>query len=258
MTTLLLGLRNRSGGPRWLGIAMLALLAGTFIWLAMQAWPVLQTAQLPDKPADADRTDADRLGEFAANLDRFKAQVDGRSLFYIPPRPPPPRIDPVVDNTPREAPKPTRYGGPSIIAMVNGAVMFSDGQRVKIGESGRNVKVVSISAPWSARLEWQGVEFDVELFQRDSAVVRTSHASSEPSVLTPAPERRPAPAPPSAPPAASPPSASPAAPPPAEPASDPEPEPEPEPEPDPEPEPTEPASPSNPEPTPEPSDPEST
>ena len=34
------------------------------------------------------------------------------------------------------------------------------------GEGKRGIRVVSTSAPWSARVEWKEVEFDVELFKR--------------------------------------------------------------------------------------------
>lgn len=265
MTSLILGLRDRSGGPRWLGFCMLALIAITLGWLALHAVSVMRTAQLPARPEGSLRTDEQRLEEFAAELGKHRAMVDGRSMFFLPPRPRPPRTDPVVDSTPREPPKPTRYGGPSLVAMVNGAVLFSDGQRVKLGESGRGVKVVSMSAPWSARIEWEGVEFDVDLFQRDSTVLRTSHSTTEPTPLTPPPapkpeaDSKPASAPPE-PPASS--GGEPQPQP--EPQPDPQPEPEPEPQPDPNsPDPNAPAPdappspPSNPEPTPEPSAPES-
>lgn len=254
MTSLLLGLRNTSGGPRWLGLAMCALIACTLLFAAWHTWPVIRTAQLPPRPPEADRTDDQRRAEFAKTLSDQQAIVDGRSLFFIPPRPRPPRVDPIVDTTPREAPKPTRYGGPSMVAMVNGAVLFSDGQRIKVGESGRNVKVISVAPPWSATLQWEGVEFVVELFQRDSAIVRpASHSSDDAVPLTPPP--------PSTPPAspAEPASRPPAAPP--EPAPQPEPEPEPEPDPEPEPEPEpqgEPEPPASPDPQPEPPAPETT
>ena len=267
MTSLILSLRDRSGGPRWLGICMLVLITLTLAWLAVQAIPVIRTAQLPARPESALRTDEQRLEEFAAELSNHRAMVDGRSMFFVPPRPRPPRVEQIVDDTPRERPKPSRYGGPSIVAMVNGAVLFSDGQRVKLGESGRGVKIVSMSPPWSARIEWEGVEFDVDLFQRDSTVLRTSHSSSEPTLLTPGPAATPAesgasagtqPKPPTPPaPAGSEPSPQP------EPQPEPQQEPEPEPHPEPQPEPDAPAPdappgpPTNPEPTPEPSAPES-
>jgi hypothetical protein len=254
MTSLLLGLRNPSGGPRWLGLAMCALIACTLLFSAWHTWPVIRTAQLPPRPPEADRTDDQRRAEFATTLSKHQAIVDGRSLFFIPPRPRPPRADPIVDTTPREAPKPTRYGGPSMVAMVNGAVLFSDGQRIKVGESGRNVKVVSVAPPWSATLQWEGVEFVVELFQRDSAIVRpASHASDDVVPLTPPPPSTPPASP--AEPASRPPTAPP------EPAPQPEPEPEPEPDPEPEPEPEpqgEPEPPASPDPQPEPPAPETT
>jgi len=263
MTSLLLGLRNQAGGPRWLGLAMSALIICTLAWAAWHTWPVIRTAQLPPRPPEADRTDEQRRTDFAKTLSNQQAIVDGRSLFFIPPRPRPPRVDPIVDTTPREAPKPTRYGGPSMVAMVNGAVLFSDGQRIKVGESGRNVKVVSVAPPWSATLQWEGVEFVVELFQRDSAVVRpASHSPDDAVPLTPAPPPSP-PKPPESPePGPSqPPTGAPPAPTQPEPQTDPQPEPDPDPEPDPEPEPEpqgQPAPPASPDPQPEPPAPETT
>ena len=235
MTSLILGLRSQAGGPRWLGTAMAVLIAITLVWAAWHTVPVIRTAQLPAPSAAANHSDEQRRAEFATALQKHQALVDGRSMFFVPPRPRPPRPTVVEDDTPREPVKPSRYGGPSMIAMVNGAVLFADGQRVKVGESGRGVKVVGVTPPWSARLEYQGVEFDVELFQRDSSVVRpASHSLTEPTQLTPSTD-------PVAPPAKTEPAgeAKPATTPPASgPSPTPEPQPEPEPEPQGEPEPS--------------------
>ena len=186
MTGLLLGLRRRAGGPRWLGACMAALIALTIGWCFWHAWPVVRAARLPAMDSGAQRTDDDRLAEFSATLRAQQAQIDGRSMFFIPPRPRPPRPE-YTDTAPRVPIKPSRYGGPAIIAMVNGSVLFADGQRVRMGESGRGVKVVSLSVPWSAKVEWEGIEFDVELFQRDSTIRPASHSDITP--LTPAPIR---------------------------------------------------------------------
>ncbi len=258
MTSLILGLRSQAGGPRWLGSAMAVLIAITLGWLVWHAWPVFRASRLPARPAEASRTDEQRRTDFAAALKKHQERVDGRSLFFVPPRPRPPRPEFVEDTTPREPPKPTRYGGPSITAMVNGQVWFNDGQRVKVGESGRNLRVVSASAPWSARIEWEGVEFDVDFFQRDSSVIRpVRQGASDVSPLTPSPGpastpgARPAAAPPTP---AAPSSGNPsAAPPPA--GADPPAEPEPAPEPADEPAQPSPA-PASPEPQPQPSAPE--
>ena len=235
MTSLLLGLRSQAGGPRWLGACMAALIALTLGWSAWHAWPVVRAARLPAKGEGAERTDDDRREAFAATLRAQQAQVDGRSMFFNPPRPLPARPA-FTDTSPRAPVKPSRYGGPAIIAMVNGSVLFADGQRVKTGESGRGVKVVSLSVPWSAKLEWDGVEFDVELFQRDSTIRPASHSEITP--LTPAPsaaEPKPVPVPSPVPAA---PGAEPASDPEPLPPSDPSPSADPASEPDPAPEPS--------------------
>ena len=170
MTSLLLGLRSRGGGPRWLGVLVLVVMLLTLGWLGAQAAPLLRAAMLPAATEREHVDDAARLQRFAEALAAHGSQVNGRSLFFVPPRPRPPRPEVVVDTSPREPPKPTRYGGPAITALVNNQVWFNAGQRVRLGESGRGVKIVSMNAPWSARIEWQGVEFDVDLFQRDSVV----------------------------------------------------------------------------------------
>ncbi|MBX3403684.1 MAG: hypothetical protein KF699_09780 [Phycisphaeraceae bacterium] len=239
MTSLLLGLRSRGGGPRWLGALVLVVVLLTLGWLGAQAAPLLRAAVLPAPTEREQVDDAARLQRFAEALAAHGSQVNGRSLFFVPPRPRPPRQDVVVDTTPREPPKPTRYGGPAITAMVNNQVWFNDGQRVRLGESGRGVKIVSMNAPWSARIEWQGVEFDVDLFQRDSVVTRPVLGQGS-TLLAPqdaAPASSPAQPPSSEPPAQPSPAASPSGPaspaadpgaPPDDPAHDPDPDPEPD------------------------------
>lgn len=237
MTSLLLGLRSRGGGPRWLGALAVCAIVLTLAWIGAQAAPLIRAAMLPAPTQREQVDDEARLQRFADALAAHGAQVKGRSLFFVPPRPRPPRVEVAVDDTPREPPRPTRYGGPAITAMVNNQVWFNDGQRVRLGESGRGVKVVSMNAPWSARIEWQGVEFDVDLFQRDSVVARpvrndgtsllipsgaAEPASAPPTPAPPATAAEPAPAP-ATPPAAAPPAPPPPAP---EPSHEPEPEPD--------------------------------
>jgi hypothetical protein len=112
--------------------------------------------------------------QYALAIDEHIKQFDGRSLFFIPsrplPPPPPPRLqeDP---GPPPPPPPPSRYGGPSLIAMMNDTVWFDDGAKLKSGESSTAVRVVRIDAPWSATLEWKGVEFTVGLFERDKVVM---------------------------------------------------------------------------------------
>jgi hypothetical protein len=212
-------------------------MALTLVWVGVQAAPLIRATMLPAPTEREQVDDASRLQRFADALAEHGAQVNGRSLFFVPPRPRPPRQEVAIDTTPREPPRPTRYGGPAITAMVNNQVWFNDGQRVRLGESGRGVKVVSMNAPWSAKIEWQGVEFDVDLFQRDTVVTRPALGQGS-TLLAPA-DQTPAPSPtpstgarrdasPSAAPAPS--GAQPVPPPPTDPAQEPEPGPEPEPE----------------------------
>lgn len=234
-------------------VAALALVSGVSAYLAT-------LAANPDAAAP-DREQA-QIEAFRAGLDGHVAQINGRSLFITPGPPRPSRVDPPrVDTGPRPPVTPTRYGGPSIIAMINGAVWFSDGQRLATGESGRGVEVVSIDPPWGAKVRWQGAEFDVSLFARDAVVNRSNDRSngggsqpsatgslditpsslaplSPPTALTPQPEpAQVAPLLPTAPPAGEPPPAEPTPqPPPTQ--SEPVPAPEPTPQEPDDPEPT--------------------
>lgn len=123
--------------------------------------------------AAAEQNEQKQLDAFNERLKRYTAQVNGRSLFVTPravataDAPPPP----VSED--REPVKPTRYGGPSVIAMINGAAWFSNGKRVAVGEEADGVRVLSLNAPWSVHVVWEGVEFDVGLFDRDSVVYRS-------------------------------------------------------------------------------------
>jgi hypothetical protein len=114
-------------------------------------------------------------GSSGSQDDRYQgylAQVDGRSLFFVPAAPPPPAPPATAhDDIPRETPKPTRYGGPALIAMVNDTAWFADGTVLKAGgEPSGGIRVLRVNPPWSAAVEWSGVEFDVKLFDRDSVV----------------------------------------------------------------------------------------
>lgn len=138
------------------------------------------TLAIDGSAAATDREQA-QLDEFQQSLSAHAAQVDGRSLFHRPGPPRPPRVDIArPDPGPGGPIIPSRYGGPSIIAMINGAVWFGDGQRIAEGDSGRGIEVVSINAPWGAKVRWQGAEFDVSLFQKDTVIWRTGAAALTP------------------------------------------------------------------------------
>lgn len=149
----------------------------------------LVMAWLEKSVGDSDRARAEqeqRLEQYAEETTSRLAQVKGRSMFFVPPSPeelvaedePEPEPDPVVDEGP--APKPTRYGGPAVIAVVNNSVWIASGEMIGIGEEAEGVRVVNVDdAPWSVRLEWREVEFDVPLFERTTPrFLRTSESSS--------------------------------------------------------------------------------
>lgn len=160
----------------WGACAVLALAGG--VGLA-SCWPALSAAFSKTPPA---RTDApDPKAAEALHAQGLKAQVasaKGRSLFFVPPRPPPPPTPrPKEDHTPPPPapdPKPTRYGGPSIQALVTGTVWFSDGKKAEIGEtigSGSSaVTVLAADTPYAVKLRWKEQDWDVAMFDRDNAV----------------------------------------------------------------------------------------
>lgn len=163
--------------------------------------------------AEAER----RTGERTAAFSNYVNQVEGRSLFFNPRATVAQAPPPVVDEGPREAPRPTSYGGPQMTAMIFDEVWFADGTRLKVGEPARgDVRVVAINPPWDATLEWRGVEFKVELFQKNVVVFRESGSSpvndtpSEPTPSPSEPANGPSPTdPPAEPPPAEPPPAEP-------------------------------------------------
>ncbi|MCW5756132.1 MAG: hypothetical protein KIT54_02745 [Phycisphaeraceae bacterium] len=120
---------------------------------------------------------------------RFRAQLDGRSPFYVPsPPPPPPPPAPPPPPPPPPAPPPapppppSTYGGPKVVAVVHDRVLFADKRWVSVGEGkDDDLVVLEASAPWSIRVRWKGIEFDVPLLPRDRLVLPTdkSGPSSE-------------------------------------------------------------------------------
>lgn len=157
------------------GVAALCVV-GAVVASALSLIRLAGTAASRTSEAASQTGEQRQLDQFAADLKRFESQTNGRSVFLTPRRPH--ANDTVVDTSTTEPTRPTRYAGPSIIAMINGAVWFADGQRIEPGKDGRGVTVVSLNAPWSARILWQGVEFDVGLFERDSVVYRSASANS--------------------------------------------------------------------------------
>lgn len=111
--------------------------------------------------------DASRVESFRASFKDQLAQVNGRSMFFIPGAPAPPPPPPEEDSEPEAPAPPSKYGGPAVIAMINGVVWFDNGTRLRSDEAASGgLRVVSINSPWGARIEWSGQEWDVPLFDR--------------------------------------------------------------------------------------------
>lgn len=145
-----------------LGVGVLAVLGFTLLVVILSIWPLVRVRNQVSKPIPQAPSDEPLFKDFHAAVGGDLAQVEGRSLFAVPA--PPAHVE--VAEKPETA-KATRYGGPSVIAMINGKVWFSDGQRLGVGEAGTDsLKVLSLDAPWSTKVRWQGGEFDVEFFQR--------------------------------------------------------------------------------------------
>ncbi|MEO1130199.1 MAG: hypothetical protein AAFX05_10910 [Planctomycetota bacterium] len=146
----------------------------------------LTSTLLGDHSVDVGETSAEqeqRLEKFNEQQAREIARLKGRSMFYVPPPPteqePEPEPEPeVVDTGP--PPKPTRYAGPDVVAVVNGQIWFDNDRVLNVGDEGGGVRVVSAeNAPWTVRVEWREVEFDVELFERTTEAFLAEPETSE-------------------------------------------------------------------------------
>lgn len=190
MSTPISAVMTRAG---WVACAAGAVAA---VVVVRSAAPVISAIFTRAEPAPAKGDEAKQaVDRFKSATDTQVASIKGRSLFFIPPPKAKPVVDkPVVVDKPKDTPKPTvptRYGGPSIQAVVNGSVWFSDGKKVAVGEStgtgSSMVTVLAAETPWAIRLKWDGVEFDVPLFERDGVIYPTKKA--EP--VKPEPEVKP-------------------------------------------------------------------
>lgn len=173
--TPVLSVMSRAG---WAACGVLAL-AG--IVAAASCWPALSAAFAKADPAKSGAPDPKQAEALhKQSLLAQAAATKGRSLFFIPPRPAPPPPTRPKDDTPRPPPpppvdpKPSRYGGPSIQAIVTGSVWFSDGKKAEVGEtigSGSSaVTVLAADSPYAVKLKWKEQEWDVPMFDRDGLV----------------------------------------------------------------------------------------
>lgn len=122
-----------------------------------------------------------------------RGRFDGRSVFFKPPQPvvqrdrpkPPPVTMPqeIDREPPKPAGPPARYTGPSIMAFVGDTVWFQGDLRVSAGEEDAGVRVISVDAPWSARLGFRGGEYDVTLFENETSGFLQAESAAAPSRL---------------------------------------------------------------------------
>ncbi|UYV11565.1 MAG: hypothetical protein NCW75_09650 [Phycisphaera sp.] len=137
---------------------------------------VAQSAMLSLPSDDPIANEATELGDVTA---AYRAQLDGRSPFFVPgapppppPPPPPPASPPPPPPPPSPPPAPSSYGGPDVVAVVNGSVLFDDKRMLSVGDGEDDgLQVLEASAPWSIKVLWKGIEFDVPLMDRDRIVI---------------------------------------------------------------------------------------
>ena len=126
----------------------------------------------PETAREAEQDQERRIEQFNERMAQSLALAQGRSMFVVPPAPDAVAQEEAAKAAAAEkaadgpAPKPTRYGGPDPIAIINDTVWFSDSTMVPVGKERGGIRVVSVrNAPWSVRLRWREVEFDVPIFE---------------------------------------------------------------------------------------------
>ncbi|MGE3107604.1 MAG: hypothetical protein AB7O77_04525 [Phycisphaerales bacterium] len=181
-----------------LGWLSAAVAVATAAFVVSRAAPVYDAARAHSVTAEGQESITTTVASFTESVKRDAGQVDGRSLFFIPPPPPPkpppnPPPPPLGDppKPPPTPPPPRTYGGPKIIGAAIDSVWFDNGKRLTAGgEADGDLRVIEIQqVPWSAKLEWKGIVFDVPFIARDSVVIKdpASPASSpEPEPQPPA------------------------------------------------------------------------
>ena len=125
--------------------------------------------------SSVDEETADPLKPLAADSDAFltksRMRFDGRSVYSLP-SPPPPKVVVQKPTKPVEPPKdpgppppPATYTGPAPTSVFGNIVNFGS-LRVKLGETVDGIKVTSIDAPWSIKVEHMRGTYTVPLFAR--------------------------------------------------------------------------------------------
>lgn len=164
-------LRMRDGSSLdLLGLGALVVLLATIAVAALLIAPLVSLYRNPPVRPTTLRDDKQSLDAYNAGIEQHVQMVDGRSMFF---EPSPPNLEPPSE--------PSRaYGGPTLVAYINGTAWFSDGQRVSAKEpDGRTVRFIRADPPWSIRVAWERAEFDVKLFDKtDIATLKGTAAST--------------------------------------------------------------------------------
>lgn len=148
--------------------------------------PAIVAATVSDEVAEAEEFDPQKQHDaFASDLETWVATAQGRSVFFIPPKP---IIEEVIvdegddqdENTTTDPVKPRTYGGKKIIAAMNGRIWLDDGTIIPLGEEAQGVKLVHLdNLPWTARVEWREVEFDVDIFENTTGNFLSTRGDGE-------------------------------------------------------------------------------
>ncbi len=151
-------------------------------------WSVTSAAILSASAGGSKKAeDKQRVAELSKTIEERMEQFKGRTIFYKPAKPGPPPEPEKPTEQPGTPAVASSYGGPSIIAMINDAVWFSDGTRIKIGEKSGDSKLLSINPPWTAKIEYKGAAFDVPFFEKDAVVLNKTAKASATSLAPVAP-----------------------------------------------------------------------
>lgn len=164
---------QRTQSQFWAAMSAIAI-AIALIGIALRVPAVLQAVFAPKLGTDPT---VDTIKNYVANHETsvatYAGRFDGRSLFFKPrapivKRPEPDRsVDVSVDMTPPPPTAPASYSGPPIVGVVGDTVWFKKGVKVRLGEEGNGITVLSLEGvPWEVRLGHLGGEYDVKVFSR--------------------------------------------------------------------------------------------
>ena len=157
---------------------------------------------------DPSDTIAALIDEHEALMATYQERFNGRSVFFRPPAPAPPKREVRVREEPKhEVPKPeppppgpppppATYQGPAVSIVLGDKVLFkgpggrSGGNWISVGEEVNGLKVLETNAPRSVRVSYQRGEYEVPVFNWDMPFFRDAEKAREPIeslIVTPMP-----------------------------------------------------------------------